>query len=86
MSADTHFIYTRVSNLASREKRAKKVIGSISFQVDWLNLRNHERISFLGQQAGKPNKCRFYYFHAWLSERLKGGDEEIHDTSAELHR
>jgi len=38
----------------------------------------------LSQQAGKPNKCRFYYFRAWLSERLKGGEEAIQDTSAEL--
>ena len=78
------FLYTWVSNLVSREKRATGVIGSINFQVDWLNLTNHERISFLGQQAGKPDKCRFYYFHAWLSERLKGEEEEIRDTSAEL--
>lgn len=81
-----HFIHTRVSNLVSREKRATGVIGSINFQVDWLNLTNHEGILFLGQQAGKPDKCRFYYFHARLSERLKGGEEEIHDVSAELLR
>lgn len=66
------------------EKRATGVTGSINFQVDWLNSTNHERISILGQQTGKPNKCRFHYFHAWLSARLKGEEEEIRDTSAEL--
>lgn len=38
----------------------------------------------MGQQTGTPNKCRFYYFHARLSERLKSEEEETHETSAEL--
>lgn len=65
--------------LVSREKRVTGVSGGINFQVGWLNFTNQERIWCWGQ----PDKCRFCYFHGLLLDRLKGGEEEIHDTVAE---
>lgn len=83
MSADTWAFSTHRSIKPSKRKESYRS-NSINFQADWLNLTNHKAFNFRVSKLLSLTYADSINFHAWLLERLKGEEEEIEDTQAEL--